>query len=125
MSTTNYTFDYTNHDPLALPRTPDTFQSGGGGGFGWHRVPFTEVAGDAWGVHTYGNGVDEMGHYANSASQRQRGCIMLGAGANSTPPAQHQQGINIIPNPVIVGTNYRYAERHAHVKRLHVNIDDL
>jgi hypothetical protein len=125
MSTTNYNFDYTTLDPLASPRTPDTFQSGGGGGFGWHRVLFTEATGDAWGVHTYGNGVDERGHYANSSTQRQRGCIMAGAGANSTPPAQHQQGINIIPNPVIVGTNYRYAERHAHVKRLHVNESDV
>ncbi len=49
---------------------------------------------------------------------------MKAAGANSNPPAQHQHGINILPNPVIVGTNYRYAERHAHVKRLHVNVSD-
>lgn len=124
MSTTNYNFDYGEHTTLNEARLPDQFWKGGGGGIGWHTSPFLTGAGDAWGVHTYGNGVAERGHYSNSATAVERGCIMKAAGANSSPPAQHQHGINILPNPVIVGTNYRYAERHAHVKRLHVNVSD-
>lgn len=124
MASTNYTFSTSNHDPLALPRLPDVFQQGGGGGLGWHVAEFTVGSGDARGIHTYGNAVQESGHYANSATQVGRGCIMLAAGANSNPPAQHQHGINVLPNPKIVGLNYRYAERHAHVKRIHVNVSD-
>lgn len=121
MATTNYNFDFGDHDPLSQPRSPDVFQKGGGGGIGWHVSEFTVGAGDAFGVHTYGNAVEEMGHYANSATIRSRGCIMLAAGANSQPPAQHQHGINLLPNPRWVGLNWRQAERHITATRALLN----
>lgn len=125
LSGTNYTFNYTTSglDPLSFPRLPDTFQSGGGGGFGWAFSPFSASGNDAYFVHTYGNGVAERGHYSNSATQKQRGCVAAGAGANSNPPAAHQHGINILPNPVIVGTNWRVSadRRNSGTGRLHVD----
>ncbi len=124
MTGTNYNFDYSNVDPFDFPRPPNQFSKAGSGGLGWHFAPFSELGFDAWGVHTSGNAVAELGHYANSATQYMRRAIMAGQGGNSTPPAQHQHSVNVIANPVIVGTNYRYAERHAHVKRLHVNQSD-
>lgn len=124
MGATNYTFSFSNADPYDQPRSPDQFGSGGSGGLGFHAAPFSELGDDAYGVHTYGNAVQETGHYSNSATFIGRRYIMPGAGANSNPPAQHQHSVNIIPNPVIVGTNYRYAERHSHVKRIHINQSD-
>lgn len=122
MATTNYNFNYIETDPLALPRAINDFDKGGGGGLGWHWFLTTDVP--ANGIHTYGNSVQEMGHYSNSATSINSNCIMPGAGANSNPPAAHEHSIDIHPNPVIVGTNYRYAERHAEVHRLHVNPSD-
>ncbi len=125
MATTNYQFDYGNHDSNAEPQLPDQFWKGGGGGIGWHVSEFTVGAGDAFGVHTYGNAVQEMGHYANSATILSRGCIMLAAGANSNPPAQHQHGINVIPNPRWVGLNWREAERHVSATRALLNPSNI
>ena len=124
MTGTNYNFDYTETDPFDKPRLPNQFGSGASAGLGWHVSPFIDGFGDAWGVHTFGNGVAELGHFANGGAQYTRNYIMAGQGANSNPPAYHQHSVNIIPNPVIVGLNYRYAERHAHVHRLHVNQSD-
>lgn len=121
MSTTNYNFNF-DPDPLTFPRSADTFGAGGGGGFGWHIYPF---GGNAWGVHSYANAVAELGHYANSATLVEIGCITNAAGASAQPPAAHQHGIYIPPNPVIVGINYRYGERHAQVKRFHRNPSDV
>ena len=123
MATTNYIFNYNEPDPLIRARYINGFDFGGGGGIGWHWFTISEVP--ALGVHTYSNSVSERGHYANSATQRQNNCIMAGAGANSNPPAAHQHGIDILPNPIIVGINYRYGERHAHVKRFHRNPSDI
>ncbi len=124
MTGTNYNFDRSNLDAFDLPRDPNVFQKGGSGGLGWHFAPFSELGYDSYGVHTYGNAVAEIGHYANSGTQYTRRYIMAGQGATSNPPAYHQHSVNVIANPVIVGTNYRYAERHAHVKRIHINPSD-
>lgn len=125
MASTNYTFNgqggVTYDD---FPRLPNQFQFCGGGGLGFHASPYSRLGFDAYGVHTYGNAVAERGHYANSGTQYLRRWIMAGQGCTSQPPANHQHSINIVPNPVIVGINYRYAERHAHVKRIHVNPSD-
>lgn len=123
MTGTNYAF--AGGDPLIFPRLPNEFHGGSGARLGWHIYPFHETATDSWAISTYANSRQERGHYSNSATQAQRGCVMAGAGVNSNPPAPHQHGINLLPNPVIVGTNYRYAERHGHVKRLHVNPSDV
>lgn len=124
MAATNYNFSYSNTDPFDYPRSPGQFGFGGSGGLGWHATPFSRTAVDAFGVHTFGNAVEERGHYANSGTQYKRGYILAGQGSNSNPPAYHQHSVNVIPNPVIVGTNYRYAERHAEVHRIHVNPSD-
>lgn len=118
MTATNYTFDGSDTDAFDMPRSPGEFWSGGGGGMGWHVYPFSSAAGDAWGVHTYANGRAELGHYANSATRKTRGCIMDGAGANSQPPAAHQHCVNIIPTPRQPGLNWRYADRHLTSARL-------
>lgn len=124
MAATNYNFDRSNVDPYDMPRSAGSFWKGGSGGLGWHAAPFSELGYDAWGVHTAGNAVAEIGHYANSSTQYMRRSILAGWGSNSQPPAYPQHSVNIVGNPVIVGTNYRYAERHAAVHRLHVNQSD-
>lgn len=125
MQATNYNFSYSDTDPFNYPRSPNQFGFGGSGGFGWHVAPFvTSGVGDAWSAHTFGNAVAERGRYANSGTQLLRNYILAGQGSNSSPPAYHQHSVNVIPNPVIVGINYRYAERHAQVKRIHVNVSD-
>lgn len=113
MAGTNYTFSRSDTDPMNNPRSPGTWWSGGSGGFGWHASPYLDAGNDAFGVHTYGNAVAELGRYANSGTQYLRGYILAGQGANSNPPAFHQHSVNIIPNPLLVGTNWRYADRHA------------
>lgn len=124
MQATNYNFDTSDVDAFDWPRLPDQFWSGGSGGLGWHVYDFDDP-GTAYGVHTYGNGIAELGRYANSGTQYMRNYILAGQGANSNPPAYHQHSVNIIPSPKIVGLNYRYGERHAHVKRFHTNVSDL
>jgi hypothetical protein len=109
---TNYTFDWSDPDPLALPRSPGMFNYGGSGGLGWHASPYSENGDDAFGVHTYGNAVAEMGHYANSGTQHLSRYIMAGNGTNVNPPAAHQHTINVVAPQRIVGMNWRYAERH-------------
>ena len=125
MTGTNYTFNQSSSNPLVNPRSPNAFQFGGGFRLGWHLYPYDEFVTDARGFSTYANSRQEIGHYSNSATQAQRNCLSAGAGTNSNPPAAHQHGVNVIPSPVIVGINYRYAERHGHVKRIHVNPSDV
>jgi hypothetical protein len=124
MAGTNYTWSTTNSNSLDMPRTPDTFHFGASGGLGWHAKPFSEAGYDAYGVHTFGNSVAERGHYSNSGTQYLRRSILAGQGSNSNPPAYHQHSVNVIENPVIVGLNYRYGERHSQIKRFHTNISD-
>lgn len=124
MAGTNYNFGWQDADPFNWPRSPGQFGFGGSGGLGWHATPFSDGDVDSYGVHTFGNAVAELGHYANAGTQYTRRYIMAGQGANSNPPAYHQHSVNVLPNPVIVGLNYRYAERHAHVKRIHINPSD-
>lgn len=122
MTGTNYNFSFSNNDPYDRPRSPGEFQSGAGAGLGWHAAPFSTGT-DAYGVHTYQNGVAETGHYVNGATSYARGCIMHGGGANSNPPAQHQHGVNLLASPRWVGMNWRYAERHVAATRALVNPD--
>lgn len=124
MAATNYIFNTSNSNPFDNPRSPGQFQFCGSGGLGWHASPFSDGGFDAYGVHTFGNAVAERGRYANSGTQYMRRYILAGQGCTSNPPAYHQHSVNIIGNPVIAGINYRYAERHAHVKRIHVNPSD-
>lgn len=124
MAATNYLFSWSDTNPFNMPRSPGQFHFGGSGGLGWHAAPFDINGGDAFGVHTYGNAVAERGRFANSGTQYMRNYILAGQGSNSSPPAYHQHSVNLIGNPVIVGTNYRYAERHGQVKRIHTNPSD-
>ena len=117
MQATNYNFSWSNSDPFDSPRAPETFGFGGSGGLGWHAQPFSDLGYDAYGVHTFGNAVAERGHYSNSGTQYMRRYILAGQGSNSNPPAYHQHSVNIIPNPRIVGMNWRYAERHISATR--------
>lgn len=99
MAATNYNFSYSNADPFDFPRAggpPGGFDKGGSGGLGWHVAPFSEVGYDAYGVHTFGNAVAEMGHYSNAGTQYLRRGIMAGQGANSNPPAYHQHSVNVV-----------------------------
>ena len=122
MTWTNYFFNSSDPNPLNNPHSPDNFGFGGGASLGWFIYPFEE---QGWGIHTYANSRQEFGHYSNSNTARERVCVGAGAGANSNPPAPWQHGINVLPNPKIVGINYRYGERHAQVKRFHRNPSDV
>jgi len=124
MTTTNYNFNMSSLDPLDEPRSPGAFWQGGGGGIAWHAYPFSSGQGDAWGVHTYSNAVSERGHYQNSGTVFRRGCVNDGAGANSQPPAAHQHGINVLPVDLIVGMNFRSADRRGHTIRGLNNVSD-
>ena len=121
MAATNYNFSWSDSDPYNLPRSPDQFGFGGSGGLGWHFAPFSVYGYDAYGVHTFGNAVAEIGHYSNSGTQYMRRWILAGQGSNSNPPAYHQHSVNVVPNPMIPGLNRRWAMRNSHNPRLLIN----
>lgn len=118
MMATNYNFVTGDNDPFNAPREALEWWKGGSGGLGWHAQPFSDAGNDAYGVHTFGNAVAELGRYANSGTQYLRRYILAGQGANSQPPAYHQHSINIIPNPRQPGLNWRYSDRHLTSARL-------
>lgn len=111
MAATNYNFSATNTNPFDSPRSPGQFNFCGSGGLGWHASPFSDLGYDAYGVHTFGNAVAERGRYANSGTQFLRRYILAGQGCTSQPPAYHQHSVNVIPNPRVVGMNFRSADR--------------
>lgn len=124
MAATNYNFVTGNLDAFDNPRSPGEWWKGGSGGLGWHAAPFSDAGNDAYGVHTFGNSVAELGRYANSGTQYLRRYILAGQGANSQPPAYHQHSVNVIPNPRIVGMNWREADRRGHNIRGLQNVSD-
>lgn len=121
MTSTNYEFDG-GGGALDNARAINGFGFGGSGGFGFHWFLTADVP--ALAVMTYGNPVAEMGHYSNSGTTVESDCIARAPAGNSNPPAYPQHGIDVLPNPRIVGTNVRSAERKSHVQRLHIDISD-
>lgn len=118
MTSTQYNFDYTEHDPLAVPRNINDFDKSGSGGFGFHWFLVTDVPARA--VMTTANAVAELGHYSNSSTSLEDNCICR-AGA---PIAYPQHGIDILPNPRWVALNHRDATRHKSATRALINQSD-
>lgn len=117
MTSTGYNFNFSETDPLALPRAINDFSMGGSGGFGFHWFLATDVS--ARGVATHANAVAERGHYANSTTIRETDCIAHGGGTGN------QHGVSILSGPKWVGMNWRSAERHISATRALVNKDDV